>query len=209
MKKLITVALLVCAATVHAQSTQAKKDLVAKLLQLQQPGIDNMSRLVAERPVMQIMQQAGEVLRTEVPPDKREAVAKSLDADAQKYVEEATPIVREKATKLAPLVVGPLLEEKFTEEELKQLVAWHENPVKRKYEQVGGDMQNAMVQKLLAEVAPVLDPKFKAMQDRMSNTLRTATGAGAGKPGAPGAPASRPGGSAPAAAKPAARPASK
>jgi len=73
-------------------------------------------------------------------------------------------------------VVGPLLEEKFTEEELKQLVAWHENPVKKRYEAAGPEMQNAMVQKLLADAAPVLDPKLKALQEKMAGTLRTASG---------------------------------
>ena len=196
MKKLITVALLVGATAVFAQSTPAKKELVAKLLQLQQPGIDTMSRVIAERPVMQIMQQAGEALRTQVPQDKREATAKSLQAEAQKFVEEATPIVREKATRLAPTVIGPMLEEKFTEEELKQLIAWHENPVKKKYEAAGPEMQNAMVQKLLADAAPVLDPKLKALQEKMAGTLRTASGGALAKPGA-------------SAAKPAAKPASK
>jgi hypothetical protein len=185
MKKLITVALLVCAtAATHAQSTPAKKELVAKLIQLQQPGIEAMSRVIAERPVMQLMQQAGEALRTQVPQDKREATAQSLQADAQKFVEEATPIVRDKATKLAPTVIGPMLEDKFTEEELKQLIAWHENPVKKKYEAAGPEMQNAMVQKLLADAAPVLDPKLKALQDKMAGTLRTASGGGPAKPGA-------------------------
>jgi uncharacterized protein len=204
MKRLITAALLACASTAFAQNTPAapaspaspaKKELVAKLLQLQQPGIDNMSRMIAERPVQVLMQQAGQAMQQQVPAEKREATAKSLQADAQKFVDEATPVIRERAMKLVPGTVGALLEERFSEDELKQLIAWHESPIKKKYEQVGPEMQNSLVQKLLAEAGPVLDPKLQALQQKMGATLRSAAGApaGGGKPAASGArPPARP-----------------
>lgn len=201
MKRLITVALLACASTAFAQSTPAapaspaKKELVARLLQLQQPGIDNMAKMIAERPVQVLMQQAGQALQSQVPPEKREATAKSLQADAQKFVDEATPVIRERAMKLVPSTVGALMEERFSEDELKQLIAWHESPIKKKYEQVGPELQNSLVQKLLAEAGPVLDPKLQALQQKMGTTLRSAAGApaGGGKPAASGArPPARP-----------------
>jgi uncharacterized protein len=206
MKRLITAALLACALPLpaFAQSTPAapaapaspaKKELVAKLLQLQQPGIDNMARMIAERPVQVLMQQAGQAMQQQVPAEKREATAKSLQADAQKFVEEAMPVVRERAMKHVPSTVGALLEERFSEDELKQLIAWHESPIKKKYEQVGPEMQNSLVQKVLAEAGPVLDPKLQALQQKMGATLRSAAGAPAagGKPAASGArPPARP-----------------
>jgi len=196
MKRWIALALVCCATLAHAQSSPAKKELVAKLLQLQQPGIENMAKMIAERPVMQLMQQAGAALQ-QIPPDKREATAKSLQADAQKFVDEAVPVIRERANKLAPSTVGVVMEEKLSEDELKQLIAWHESPVKKKYDQLGTEMQNAMVQKLLAEAGSVLDPKLQALQQKMGATLRAAAGDSTAKPGASGA------------AKPAAKPASK
>jgi hypothetical protein len=176
MKRWIVVALLAGATLAHAQSSPAKKELVARLLQLQQPGIENMAKMIAERPVMQLMQQAGHALQTQVPADKREATAKSLQADAQKFADEAVPLVRERALKLAPTTVGAVMEEKFNEDELRQLIAWFESPLKKKYEQLGPDMQNAMVKQLVADAGPLLDPKLRALQDKMSNTLRTAAG---------------------------------
>ena len=53
--------------------------------------------------------------------------ARMNDPFVRKYVEEATPIVRERAQKAAPGVMGALLDERFTEDELKQLVAWLES----------------------------------------------------------------------------------
>jgi len=202
MKRWIALALVCCATLAHAQSSPAKKELVAKLLQLQQPGIENMAKMIAERPVVQLMQQASSALQ-QIPPDKREATAKSLQADAQKFVDEAVPVIRERANKLAPTTVGAVMEEKLSEDELKQLIAWHESPVKKKYEQLGAEMQNAMIQKLLADAGSVLDPKLQALQQKMGATLRAAAGTGAGDAAAkPAKPAAS-------GAKPAAKPASK
>ena len=68
-----------------------------------------------------MMQAAGQRAAAQVPADKREAIGKAIEADVKKYVEEATPLVRERAVKLAPSTIGAVLEEKFTEDELKQL----------------------------------------------------------------------------------------
>jgi len=173
----------------QAQST-AKKELVQKILQMQQSGLDGLARELASRPVMQLMQAANNVLQTQVPADKREAVSKSIDADMKKYVEEATPILRDRAIKLAPSTYGAALEEKFSEEELKQLLAWFESPLSKKFQQVGPDMQNNMVQKLLADATPVLEPKYQALQQRVRSTLGITGNAPAGA-SAPAKPASK------------------
>lgn len=181
----LTLAVLCTAATL-AQA-QSKKELVQKVLALQQPFIDGISRSIAERPALQMMQQAGQVLQTQVPPDKREAAAKAIEADVKKFVEEAIPLLRERALKLAPTTVGPMLEEKFTDAELKQLIAWLESPVNKKYQQVGPEMANALGQKLVADAAPLLDPKLKALEQKVRGTL-----------GIPDAPAGIASGAAPA-----------
>ena len=80
------------------------------------------------------MQMAGRAIQTQLPADKREAIGKTIEADAKKYVDEAYPPVRERALKLAPTTLGAALEEKFTEDELKQLIAWLESPVNKKFQ---------------------------------------------------------------------------
>ena len=184
MKRLLLVALALAASAASAQTT--KKDLVQKLLQLQQPGIESMARELANRPAMQMMQAAGNVLQTQVAPDKREAVGKSIEAELKKYVDEATPLLRDRAVKLAPSTYGATLEEKFSDDELKQLIAWFESPVNRKFQQLGPEMQNGFVQKLVGEVAPVLDPKLQATQEKVRALL------GAPRAAAPASAASTP-----------------
>jgi hypothetical protein len=187
---ILALALLVSAAA-HAEAG-TKKDLVQKLLQLQQPGLENLAREIASRPAVQLMQAAGGVLQTQIPADKREAVGKSIEADLKKYVDEASVVVRDKALKLAPSTYGAALEDKFSEDELKQLVAWFESPVNRKFQQLGPEMQGALVQKIVAETSPLLEPKLQALQQRVRGQLGLSAAA----------PAS---GSAPATAKPAAK----
>lgn len=195
MKRLMMIAALSAAATLAQAET--KKELVQKVLQLQQPLIENISRSIVERPAAQLMQVAGQALQTQVPADKREAVGKAVQTDVKKYVDEATPLLRERAIKLAPSTFGVALEEKFTEAELKQLIAWLESPVNRKFQQLGPEMQNSFVQKLAAEAAPLLDPKLQALQQKLRTTFDSAVSTAP----ASSAPASA------AAAKPAASPA--
>src|SRR4051812_1369982 len=147
-----------------APSSPAKKALVAKVLQLQQPGIEVLARQMAEQPAVQMMQQAGQALQQRVPAERREAVAKDIQADARKYAEEATPIVRDRAVKLAPSTIGALLEEKFNEDELKQIISILESPVNRKYQAMTGDMQRVLGEKLVAETRPLIEPKVKALE---------------------------------------------
>jgi hypothetical protein len=178
MKRLLVTALLASAAIAHAQTTAAsapvsaaKKELVAKLLVLQQPGMEQVSRSLVERPAVQMMQEAGLVLQRQFPPDKREAAGKQIETEVKKYVDEALPLVRERAIKIAPSTIGPILEEKFNEDELKQLIAWFENPVNKKYQALGPEMQNAFVQKLVVEARPSVDPKIQVLDGKIRAIL--------------------------------------
>ena len=185
------VTLLVVASSVQAQTT-AKKELVAKVLLLQQPAIEQAAQALAERPALQMLQQAGMALQSQLPADKREAVAKEIQAEAKKYADEAVPLVRERAVKLAPSTVGALLEEKFNEDELKPLIAIIESPVNRKFLQLGGEMQNALIDKLVAETQAVVEPKVRALEQAIGKRLAQVAPAAA-----PAAPAAK-GGKAPA-----------
>lgn len=171
MKKLLVIALLALASGAQAESTAAKKELVAKVLLLQRPAIEQAAQALAERPAAQMMQQAGIVLQSKVAVDKREAVAKEIQADVKKYVDEVVPLVREQAVSVAPSTVGALLEEKFTEDELKQLIAIIESPVNRKFLQLGGEMQKALLDKVVTQTQGVIEPKIKALEQSISKQL--------------------------------------
>ena len=153
-------------AQVSTASSPAKKELVQKILVLQQSEIEQVARNIVERPAAQMMQEAGLAMQRQVPPDKREAMGKAIEAEVKKYVDEAYPLVRERAVRLAPSTLGAALEEKFSEDELKQLLAWVESPVNKKFQQLG-PARNAFVQKVLSESIAAVDPKVSALDARI------------------------------------------
>ena len=178
-------------------SSPAKKELVQKILVLQQPEIENVARSIVERPAAQMMQEAGLAMQRQVPPEKREAMGKAIEAEVKKYIEEAYPLVRERAVRLAPSTLGAALEEKFSEDELKQLLAWLESPVNKKFQTLG-PVRNAFVQKVLAESVAAVDPKVGALDARIrvilgvppANQAPASSGSPPARPAAPAARAS-------------------
>lgn len=170
-KTLISLVVLSAAFGAQAQSTPAKKELAAKIVKLQQPGIESLGRQLAEQPAAAMLERAGQVLPTRVAPDRQEAVGKEIQADVKKYVDEAVPIVRDRAVKLAPSTVGVTLEEKFTEEELRQIVAVMESPAWAKFQQMGPEMQKPLIEKLLTETRPLIEPKVKALEQSIARRL--------------------------------------
>jgi len=187
-----SVALVSAAGGAWAQTaTGGKKELVAKLLSLQAPGVEQLATQVAQQPAMAMMQQAGAVVQR-LPQDKREAVGRDIDADLRKYAEEAVPILRGRAAELAPLTVGALLEERFSEDELRQIIATLENPAWRKFQGSAGDMQRALVERLVADTKGQVDPKLQALQRSVADRLRAAAPQQPAAPAPPRAPAAKP-----------------
>lgn len=183
-KKLLVPTLLALAAlTVQAQPGPAKQELITRILKLQQPGIEAMARGLAEQPAAIILDGMSGTLSTRVAPEKREAIAREVQAEVKKYTDEAVPLVRERAVKLAPSTIGAVLDEKFSEDELRQLVALIESPVYSKFQLLGNDMQRALTQKLIAETRPQIEPKVKALEQGIARRL--------GMTGAPAAPQQR------------------
>lgn len=184
---ILTVALVAVAATlstpVAAQAPQGKKELVARVLQLQQPGIEAMARGLAEQPAMQLMQQAGQALQR-LPAERREAVAKDIEADLRKYAEEAVPLVRDRALKAAPTTIGPMLEERLSEDELRQVIAMLESPVIKKFQGMAGDMQRVLTEKVVADSKADIEPKVRAVQATVAKRLGVPPAASAPAPAA-------------------------
>jgi hypothetical protein len=154
-----------------AQSSAAKTELVTRILQMQRPALEGLATVLAQQPAQQMMQQASIALQTRVAPDKREAIAKEIQADLKKYVDDTVPLVRERAVKLGPVSVGALLEEKFSEDELRELIKIMESPVNKKFSQLNGEMQKALSEKLVAETRPVVEPKVKALEASIAKRL--------------------------------------
>ncbi len=177
------------AAAPATSASPAKKELVQKLLTLQQSGFEGLARSLAEQSIAQLAQQAGAVLQSRVAPEQREALAKDVQAEFVKYGDDVGPLLRDRVLKLAPGVVGPVLEEKLSEDELKQVIAALESPGFRKYMQLTPELQRALGQKLVADTQTQVEPKLKALEQSVTKKF-SAAGAGATAPAAgPATPA--------------------
>ena len=154
-----------------AQSSPAKNELVVKILQLQRPAIEGLAATLVQQPAQQMMQGATVALQSRIAPEKRQEVAKEIQADFKKYAEDVVPIARERAVKLAPSTIGALLEEKFTEDELRELLKIMESPVNKKFGQMNVELQKSLVDKLVAETRSIIDPKVKALEATISKRL--------------------------------------
>ena len=191
LRAILSIALILIALTsesTSAQTSEAKKELITQLLQLQRAGIEQMARSLAEQPAALAVQNVRMHLVTRVPPERREALGKAADAEIKKYLDDAIPMLRTKAVQFAPSTVGKVLDEKFSEDELRQLIAFIDSPLNRKFQAATGDLQKALMQKLEADAKPELEPKVRALDNNLARALGLPA---AGSGPAPGASAPR------------------
>ena len=169
------------AATPASPASPAKKELVQKLLTLQHPGFEGLARSLTQQSIAQLAQQASAVLQSRVAPEQRDALAKDVQAEFVKYGDDVGPLLQDRVLKLAPDVVGPVLEEKLSEDELKQVISALESPGFRKYMQLTPELQRALGQKLVADTQAQVEPKLKALEQSVTKKF-AAAGAGATAP---------------------------
>ena len=154
---------------------QDKSALVKQFIDLQKPGIESLARGLVEQSSAPIAQAGSQYLQTQVPAEKREAAAQAADAELKKYFDDAYPIVRDKAVQLAPGALGPVLEQSFTEDELRQLIAWISSPLSKKYQDSNPKMQNALTEKLIAETRATIEPKMRTLDTNVAKALGAPT----------------------------------
>ena len=180
--KVLAVALLSIASWVQAETSPGKKELLNKIMQLQQPMVEATVRQLANQPLMQLMQPVGSAIQFRVPPEKREALAKDIQADMKKYLDDVTPLLSDRAAKLAPAEMGGLLDAKFTEDELRQLIVALESPVLRKFSLLLPELQKAVVDKVVADTKGQVEPQLKALGQSVEKRVNAAAPAANTKP---------------------------
>ncbi|MDP9898179.1 DUF2059 domain-containing protein [Variovorax ginsengisoli] len=195
MKKIKLALLTAALATSSFAMAQDKSALVKQFIDLQRPGIEALARGLVEQSSAPIAQAGSQYLQTQVPADKREAAAKAADVELKKYFDETYPIVRDRAVQLAPTAIGPLMEQTFTEDELRQLLAWISSPLSKKYQDLNPKMQAALTEKLVTDTRSTVEPKMRTLDTAVAKAL--------------GAPTEAPAAQAPAAKTPAKAPAKK
>lgn len=157
----------------EAKVSEAKARLIEHLLTVWHP--EDVAIVMVQRPAADALQQARIALQGRVTPEKRDATIKDMATDVQKYIDEATPVVRDSAKRSLATSVVPMLQQNFSEDELKQLIVLMESPVKKKFESLLPQMERALGEKVAKESRAVIDPKLQALTQAVGLKLRGAT----------------------------------
>jgi hypothetical protein len=184
MWRFVLLASLILLGGAGTAQAQTKKELVAKMLQLQQSGVENMGRQIAAQIAQRYLQATDQAI-SRLPADKREATAKDVQADVKKFYDEVEPLLRKRAVELAPSTLSPKYEERFNEDELKQAIAWLESPVSKKLQQVDGEFGNVLAQRVMDDMRGTVESKRKTLEaslDRRLGAPPPATGGSASGP---------------------------
>jgi uncharacterized protein len=163
------------AAPAPAASSPAKKELVQRILKLQQGGVERLATAMTEEPAILLAERASQVIAAQVPKEKQEALAKEVQAELQKYLKDTVPQVRKSAQQLAPTTIGPLLESKFTEDELRQVAGILESPAYAKYQGLSTELQQALQVKLVSDTRSTVEPRVQALEKAIGDKLKAAT----------------------------------
>ena len=152
----------------------AKQALVQRVLD--KMGLDAVGLQMLQTPVADMLRQSRVVVQSRVPADKQEATMKDITAEATKFIDQEAPALRTSTRAVVQSSVAPLLAQKFSEEELKQLAGILESPVLAKFESVVPELKRAVGENVAKANAAQIQPKMTDLQNRVGLKLRAAAG---------------------------------
>ena len=178
MKKLLTsVAFLALtlSGTAQAQTIDPKLEWATKAVALQQgPELERLVSQLAESSSQNIVQSWGVKLRSDVPKDRAEQTAQSLNAELKKYNDDVTKIINVKVNKASADSLIPVYMARFSLDELKQLVAFFESPAVKKYQTAAPELGNVFVNQLIIETRGDVSARAKQFDDAAAKIVGSA-----------------------------------
>jgi len=152
----------------------AKQALVQRVLD--KMGLESVGLQMLQTPVADMLRQSRVVVQSRVPADKQDALMKDITAEATKFVEQEAPALRASTHAIVQSSVAPLLAQKFSEDELKQLAGILESPVLAKFETIVPEMKRAVGENVARAQGAQVQPKMTELQNRVGLKLRAAVG---------------------------------
>ena len=153
MKKFITgVALssLVLLTPAMAQTADPKLEWATKVVALQQgPELDRLVNQLADSAAQEVLQAWAPRLQSNVSKEKMEQARENLNAELKKYFDDVFKAINAKTGKVSTDALVPVYMQKFSLEELKQLVGFFESPAVKKYQAAAPELGNVFVQQLI------------------------------------------------------------
>ena len=178
MKKLLTSLAffaLALSGTVQAQTADPKLEWATKAVALQQgPELERLVSQLAESSSQDKVQSWGVKLRSDVPKDKVELTAQSLNAELKKYNDDVTKIISGKVNKASAESLIPVYMSRFSLDELKQLVAFFESSAVKKYQAAAPELGNIFVNQLIMETRADVNARAKQFDDAAAKIVGAA-----------------------------------
>lgn len=169
MKKLLTALALSClalATTVQAQTADPKLEWATKAVALQQgPELERLVGQLADSATQEILQNWGAKLQSVTPATKMEQAKESLNNELKKYFEDVSKTISGKVSKVSTDALIPAYMERFTLDELKQLVAFFESSASKKYQAAAPDLGNIFVKQLIDETRADVTARSRQFDD--------------------------------------------
>lgn len=169
---LLAVTMAAGAAAENAPPAPDKQALVQRVLA--KMPMENVGLGMLQAPVAESLRQARALLQGRVTPDKQDAAMKDISAEATKFLEAEAPVVRASTKAVVASAIAPLLAQRFSEDELKQLVALLESPVKAKFEALVPEIQQTLGEGVAKANQAEVNPKLADLQQRIGMRLRSA-----------------------------------
>lgn len=153
MKKLIVGVMLssvVLLSPVMAQTVDPKLEWATKFVALQQgPELDRLVNQLADSAAQDVLQAWAPKLQSNVSKEKMEQARDSLNVELKKYFDDVYKTISAKTGKVSADALVPVYMQRFSLEELKQLVGFFESPAVKKYQAAAPELGNTFVQQLV------------------------------------------------------------
>ncbi len=196
MKKLLTalsLAGLAFSITAQAQTADSKLEWATKAVALQQgPELERLIGQLAESSSQDLVQSWGVKLRADVPRNQIEKAAESLNVELKKYNDDVSKIIKSKVNKASADSLIPVYMERFSLDELKQLVAFFESPTVKKYQAAAPELGNVFVNQLIMETRADVSARAKVFDDAATKIVGAAPKAPTTAPAAAATDKSKP-----------------
>ena len=183
MKKFLVtfaIAAVALATTVHAQTADPKLEWANKAVALQQgPELERLVSQLADSATQDILQNWGPKLQSDVAPAKMGQAKDSLNAELKKYFDAVSKTIGDKVTKVSEVALVPAYMERFSLDELKQLVAFFDSPVIKKYQSAAPELSSLFVRQLIEETRTDVIARGRQFDDAAAKIIATAPAAGA------------------------------
>jgi uncharacterized protein len=146
----------------HAQPADVKRDLAVRIIAAQEGAeMNRMLEQIAASAAQQLVGKWNPALGS-MPADKRQKAAASLDAELKKFNDDALKLITTQAVKVRGDALASSYAEKFSEEELKQLLALMEAPAFKKYQTLAPELGNVYLKGIVDGTRNAVESRGKA-----------------------------------------------